>query len=445
MAPPAENRVWDPAELLPRSRLAELQLERLRASVARAGVTPFYDAALSRAGVGPSDLRGLDDLRRIPFTTKDDLRAHYPLGLLAVPRAEVARIHGSSGTTGKPTFVAYTHGDLERWSGLCARFLVAGGLRPDHLVHVAFGYGLFTGGFGLHQGIERVGAGIVPVAGGNTPRQVMLLRDLRPDVLVCTPSYALHIAEVARQDGGDPRGLGLSSGHFGGEPWTEEMRVEIERELGIRAFNNYGLSEVIGPGVSGECSARTGMHVAEDHFLVECVDPWTLEPVADGEVGELVFTSLTKEAMPILRYRTRDLAALDRSPCPCGRTGARMSRVVGRSDDMFIVRGVNVFPSQIEEALLRVEGAAPHYVIEIARPGTLDEAVVRVEIRPGDFSDEMRQMVALRDRIDHEIHSITGIRMTVELVAPSALGRSEGKARRVIDHRRDRAPGREPG
>ena len=313
---------------------------------------------------------------------------------------------------------------------------MAGGLRPDHLVHVAFGYGLFTGGFGLHQGIERVGAGIVPVAGGNTPRQVMLLRDLRPDVLVCTPSYALHIAEVARAGGGDPRALGLSFGHFGGEPWTEEMRVEIERELGIRAFNNYGLSEVIGPGVSGECAARAGMHVAEDHFLVECVDPSTLAPVPDGTVGELVFTSLTKEAMPILRYRTRDLASLDRSPCPCGRTGVRMSRVVGRSDDMFIVRGVNVFPSQIEEALLRVEGAAPHYVIEIARPGTLDEAVVRVEIRPRDFSDEMRQMVALRDRIDHEIHSITGIRMTIELVAPSALGRSEGKARRVIDHRR---------
>jgi len=436
MMTPAESRVWDPAELLPRDRLVELQLERLRGSVARAGITPFYDAALSRAGVAPGDIRTLGDLGRIPLTTKDDLRAHYPLGMLAVPRAEIARIHGSSGTTGKPTFVAYSHADMQVWSGLCARFLVAGGLRPDHLVHVAFGYGLFTGGFGLHQGIERVGAGIVPVAGGNTPRQVMLLRDLRPDVLVCTPSYALHIAEVARAVGDDPRGLGLSFGHFGGEPWTEEMRVEIERELGIQAFNNYGLSEVIGPGVSGECFARSGMHVAEDHFLVECLDPWTLEPVPDGDVGELVFTSLTKEAMPVLRYRTRDLASLDRSPCPCGRTGVRMSRVVGRSDDMFIVRGVNVFPSQIEEALLRVEGAAPHYVIEIARPGTLDEAVVRVEIRPRDFSDEMRQMVALRDRIDHEIHSITGIRMTIELVAPSTLGRSEGKARRVIDHRR---------
>jgi phenylacetate-CoA ligase len=436
MAPPAESRVWDPAELLPRDRLAGLQLDRLRDTLARAAGTPFHASAFARAGMAPADVRSLDDLRRIPVTTKDDLRAHYPLGMLAVPRAEIARIHGSSGTTGKPTFVAYSRTDMQVWSALCARFLVAGGLRPEHLVHVAFGYGLFTGGFGLHQGIERVGAGIVPVAGGNTPRQVTLLRDLRPDVLVCTPSYALHIAEVARAEGCDPRDLGLSSGHFGGEPWTEEMRVEIERELGIQAFNNYGLSEVIGPGVSGECSARAGMHVAEDHFIVECLHPATLLPVPDGTVGELVFTSLTKEAMPVVRYRTRDLASLDRSSCPCGRTGVRMSRVVGRSDDMFIVRGVNVFPSQIEEALLRVEGAAPHYVIEIARPGTLDEAVVRVEIRPRDFSDEMRQMVALRDRIDHEIHSITGIRMTIELVAPNALERSEGKARRVIDHRK---------
>jgi phenylacetate-CoA ligase len=435
MAPFPESRVFDPAETLPREALGRLQLSRLRESIERAATRPFYAAALSAAGVAAGDLRSPDDVGRLPFTTKDDLRAHYPLGLVTVPRERIARVHGSSGTTGKPTFVAYTRGDLEVWSGLCARFLVAGGLRAEHLVHVAFGYGLFTGGFGLHQGIERVGAGIVPVAGGNTPRQVMLLRDLRPDVLVCTPSYALHIAEVARADGGDPRDLGLSLGHFGGEPWTEEMRVEIERELGILAFNNYGLSEVIGPGVSGECPARAGMHVAEDHFLVECIDPATLRPVPDGTVGELVFTSLTKEAMPVVRYRTRDLASLDRAPCACGRTGARMSRVVGRSDDMFIVRGVNVFPSQIEEALLRVEGAAPHYLIEIARPGTLDEAVVKVEIRPRDFSDEMRQMVALRDRIDHEIHSVTGIRMTVELLAPNALARSEGKARRVIDHR----------
>jgi phenylacetate-CoA ligase len=303
------------------------------------------------------------------------------------------------------------------------------------MVHVAFGYGLFTGGFGLHYGIEKVGASVVPAAGGNTPRQVLLIRDLGAEVLVCTPSYALHIGEVARAEGYLPGDLPLRFGHFGGEPWTDEMRVEIERGLGILAFNNYGLSEVIGPGVSGECGARDGMHVQEDHFIVECVDPETLEPVPEGTTGELVFTTLTKEALPVLRYRTRDLASLDRRPCPCGRTGVRMSRVVGRSDDMLIVRGVNVFPSQVEEALLRVEGTAPHYLIEVSRPGTLDEAVVKVEVRPGDFRDEMREMIELRDRIDREIHAVTGVRMTVELVAPNTLERSAGKARRVLDHR----------
>ncbi len=430
-----ENRIFDPAETLPRGDLEALQARRLREAVARAARVPFYRDAFAQAGVGPDAVRSPGDVRRLPFTMKADLRANYPLGLVGVPRAEIARIHGSSGTTGRPTFVAYSRGDLDTWSGLCARFLVAGGLRPEHVVHVAFGYGLFTGGFGLHYGIERVGAGVVPAAGGNTPRQVMLLRDLAADVLICTPSYALHIAEVARAEGLEPGSLGLALGHFGGEPWTEEMRGAIERELGIQAFNNYGLSEVMGPGVSGECLERSGMHVQEDHFLVECLDPETLEPVPDGEVGELVFTTLTKEAMPVVRYRTRDLASVDRSPCPCGRTGARMSRIVGRSDDMLIIRGVNVFPSQIEEALLRVEGTAPHYLIEVDRPGALDDVVVKVEIRPRDFSDEMRQMVDLRDRIDHEIHSVTGIRMKVELVAPNSLARSEGKAQRVLDHR----------
>jgi phenylacetate-CoA ligase len=433
---PFENRVWDPAELLPRAELSGLQRSRLAETVRRAAGVPFYREALARAGVEPASVRSLDDLRRLPFTVKDDLRRNYPFGLCAVPRAELARVHGSSGTTGKPTFVAYTKRDLETWSGLCARFLTSGGLRPEHLVHVAFGYGLFTGGFGLHYGIERVGAAVVPAAGGNTPRQVLLIRDLGAEVLVCTPSYALHIAEVAREQGYGPGKLPLRFGHFGGEPWTEEMRHEIERQLGILAFNNYGLSEVIGPGVAGECPARGGMHVQEDHFIVECLDPATLEPVKDGEVGELVFTSLTKEANPILRYRTRDLAALDRSPCACGRTGVRMGRVVGRSDDMFIVRGVNVFPSQVEEALLRVEGTAPHYLIEISRPGALDEVVVKVEIRPGDFSDEMRQMIALHERIDREIHAVTGIRMRVELVAPGSIERSAGKAMRVVDHRK---------
>ncbi len=430
-----ENRIWDPAETLPRDALRALQGRRLAETVARAAKVPFYRDALARAGVDPAGVRSVDDVRRLPFTVKDDLRENYPLGLLAVPRAEIVRVHGSSGTTGKPTFVAYTRNDLDVWSGLVARFLVAGGLRPEHLVHVAFGYGLFTGGFGLHYGIEKVGAGVVPAAGGNTPRQVLLIRDLGAEVLVCTPSYALHIAEVAKAEGFLPGTLPLRFGHFGGEPWTEEMRVEIERGLGILAFNNYGLSEVIGPGVSGECGARAGMHVQEDHFVVECVHPETLEPVPDGGTGELVFTTLTKEALPVLRYRTRDLASLDRSPCPCGRTGVRMSRVVGRSDDMLIIRGVNVFPSQVEEALLRVEGTAPHYLIEISRPGTLDEAVVKVEVRPGDFRDEMREMIELRDRIDREIHAVTGVRMTVELVAPNTLERSAGKARRVFDHR----------
>ncbi len=430
-----ETRIWDPAETLPREEVRTLQARRLAETLRHAAGVPFYRDALRAAGVSAEDVRTVDDVRRLPFTGKDDLRRNYPLGLLAVPRAEIARVHGSSGTTGRPTFVAYTKKDLDTWSGLVARFLVAGGLRREHLVHVAFGYGLFTGGFGLHYGIEKVGAGVVPAAGGNTPRQVLLIRDLGAEVLVCTPSYALHIAEVAQAEGFAPGTLPLRFGHFGGEPWTDEMRIEIERGLGILAFNNYGLSEVIGPGVSGECGARAGMHVQEDHFVVECVNPETLEPVRDGETGELVFTTLTKEALPVLRYRTRDLASLDRRPCPCGRTGVRMSRVVGRSDDMLIIRGVNVFPSQVEEALLRVEGTAPHYLIEISRPGTLDEAVVKVEVRPGDFRDEMREMIELRDRIDREIHAVTGVRMTVELVAPNTLERSAGKARRVLDHR----------
>jgi phenylacetate-CoA ligase len=437
--PPFENRLFDPAEGLPLDSLRWLQSRRLAETVERVSRVPFYRDALAAGRITAASIRSVDDVRRLPFTVKDDLRHHYPLGLLTVPRSEVARIHGSSGTTGKPTFVAYTKGDVETWAGLVARFLTAGGLRPEHTVHIAFGYGLFTGGFGLHYGVEKVGAAVVPVSGGNTPRQVQLMQDLGADALVCTPSYALHIAEVAHQQGLGPEQISLQYGHFGAEPWTEEMRVELERELGIMAFNNYGLSEVIGPGVSGECWLRQGMHISEDHFLVECVDPDTLEPVPDGQVGELIFTTLTKEAMPLLRYRTRDLASLDRSPCPCGRSGARMSRVKGRSDDMLIIRGVNVFPSQVEEALLRAEGTAPHYLIEVSRPGALDEVVVKVEVRPGDFKDEMRQMVDLRDRNDREIHAVTGMRMIVELVAPNTIERSAGKARRVIDHRKPQA------
>ncbi len=434
-----ENRIHSDAETLSRDELAEIQLTRLKDVCRRVADVPFYRRAFADAGVGPDDIRGLDDLRRLPLTTKEDLRQHYPLGFLAVGRERIARIHGSSGTTGKPTFVAYTAEDLRTWSELCARFLVAGGLRAEHTVQVAFGYGLFTGGFGLHYGIERVGAAIVPAAAGNTRRQIMLMQDLGAEVLVCTPSYALNIADVAAREGLDPRGLPLKFGHFGGEPWTEDMRRQIENALDIFAMNNYGLSEVIGPGVSGDCAARCGMHIQEDHFLVECLDPETLEPVGDGERGELVFTAMTKQAFPIIRYRTRDIASLDRTPCACGRTTARMSRVVGRTDDMLIIRGVNVFPSQIEEALLRVEGTAPHYLIEVSRPGNLDAVRVQVEVRKQDFSDTMADMQTLRDRIDREIQAVTGIRAQVELVSPNTLERFAGKARRVIDHRAEKA------
>jgi len=433
-----ENRVWDTAETLPRDQLASLQVQRLRDVVARVARVPFYHETFADAGITPDSIRTLDDLRRLPFTTKAHLRDHYPLGFLAVPREQLARFHGSSGTTGRPTFVPYTRDDLDLWADLCARFLVAGGLRPEHTVQIAFGYGLFTGGFGLHYGVERVGAAIIPAAAGNTPRQLMLMQDLGAQVLVCTPSYALNIADVARAHGIDPRTLPLEFAHFGGEPWTEDMRIELEDQLGLIAMNNYGLSEVIGPGVSGECAARCGMHIQEDHFIAECVDPETLEPVPPGEQGELVFTALTKQAMPIIRYRTRDIASLDPAPCACGRTTVRMSRVVGRTDDMLIIRGVNVFPSQVEEALLRVEGTAPHYLIEVDRPGALDELKIHVEIRPQDFSDKMSQMEMLRRRIDREIASITGIRAAVELVEPQTLERFMGKARRVIDHRREK-------
>ncbi|MBB1073375.1 phenylacetate--CoA ligase [Rhodoferax sp. 4810] len=431
------SRIWNiAAETQSIQARTALQLTRLRALIERVNhQVPFYREALQRAGISADQFKHLEDVRRLPFTTKADFRQQHPLGLLAVPRHEIARIHGSSGTTGTPTFVAYTKNDLQIWAELCARFLFAGGLEPQHTVQIAFGYGLFTGGFGLHYGVECIGAAIIPAAAGNTRRQIALLRDLTPDVLICTPSYALTIADAARELDLDSRSLSLQYGHFGGEPWSDDLRLQIERELNITAFNNYGLSEVIGPGVSGECSARTGMHIQDDHFLIECLDPDTLEPVPDGELGELVITTLTREAMPVLRYRTRDLARIYRDPCPCGRTSIRMSRVTGRTDDMLIIRGVNVFPSQIEEALLRVEGTTAHYLIEVERPHILDEVTIKVEIQRELFSDRMDQMQRLRERIRHEIQTVAGIRAQIELVEPRTIERFTGKATRVIDRR----------
>ncbi len=430
-----ENKIWDTNECLSRDELSALQLQRLKETINRARRVPYYESVFADNDICADEINSLDDLRKIPFTTKADLRDYYPLGFLAVDRKDIVRVHGSSGTTGKPTFVAYTEADRTLWSELCARFLTAGGLRREHMVQVAFGYGLFTGGFGLHYGIERVGASVVPVSAGNTPRQVMILQDLGADALICTPSYALQIAEVIQEMNIDVSSLNLKYGHFGGEPWTEDMRLRIEEELNIKAFNNYGLSEIIGPGVSGECFTRSGMHIQEDHFLVECIDPCTGDPVAPGEYGELVFTSLTKQAMPIIRYRTRDISSLLYQGCDCERTTCRMSRIVGRSDDMLIIRGVNVFPSQIEEAILKVEGVAAHYLIEVDRPHNLDEVTVHVEMQPEFFSDKMSEMQAMRDRLIHEIRVIANIGIKINLVAPKSLERSFGKARRVIDRR----------
>jgi phenylacetate-CoA ligase len=436
--PIIENRIWQPElECLPRPDLIALQTKRLRAAVARAARVPFYRARFAEQGISPDQITCLDDLRHLPFTTKEDLRASYPLGFLAVPRSEVARFQGTSGTTGKPTWVAYTQADVANWSNLCARFLVSGGLRPEHTVQISFGFGLFTGGFGLHYGIERVGAAIIPLSSGNSERQLMCMQDLQPEVLICTPSYALKLMDVILSGNVPRNSLALQHAHFGGEPWTEEMRSRIEAGLGIRCWNNYGLAEVQGPGVSGECAYRNGMHIQEDQFLFETVDPKTLEPLPDGEKGELVITPLCREAFPVLRYRTRDIGIIyNDGSCPCGRTTRRMSRILGRTDDMLIIRGVNVFPSQIETALMRVEAAAPHYMIEVSRPDALDEVTVHIEMQPGMFSDSMREMQSIRDTINAAVYSITGLHMHINLVGPNTLERFEGKARRVKDTRK---------
>jgi phenylacetate-CoA ligase len=416
-----------------RDELAALQLDRLRATVQRLLTrVPVVRERLHAAGVtSAQQLGSLDDLAALPFATKGDLREHYPFGLLAVAREEVARIHASSGTSGKPTVVAYTAADLEMWTAVMARSMAIAGVRAGMLVHNANGYGLFTGGFGFHQGAERLGATVIPVSAGFTARQALLLADLRSQVLVATPSYALTIAQALRDAGTGPGDLALELGLFGGEPWTESMRAALDEQLGLESINIYGLSEIVGPGVAVECrEVRDGLHVNEDHFLAEVIDPDSGRPRPLGEEGELVFTTLTKEALPMLRYRSGDIAALIEAPCPCGRTLRRMTAVRGRRDDMLIVRGVNLYPSTIEHVLVGLDGMSPHYQLVVQRPGTMDELIVRCEPAvPG------ADRAALTQRVAHELREATGLTMVVEVREPGDLPRSEGKALRVLDHR----------
>ena len=422
-------------ETLPRAELSALQLERLRALLARAARVPLHRDRLAAAGVGPEAVRALADLRDLPFTTKADFRDTYPFGLLAAPMDEIVRIHASSGTTGKPTVVAYTRGDLDVWTAVMARTLRAGGVHQGDVVQNAYGYGLFTGGLGFHYGAEAVGAAVIPTSGGFTDRQLLALHDLASTVLCCTPSYALHLAEAIDEAGLRPADLRLRVGFFGAEPWTEAMRETIQSRLRLMALNVYGLSEVTGPGVAVECPERRGMHVAEDHFLPEVIHPTTLEPVPPGTIGELVLTTLTKQGMPLIRYRTRDLASLDPEPCPCGRTLVRLARIMGRSDDMLIIRGVNVYPSQVEHALLQVPELAPHYLLVVRRERTLDTLEVQVEGQPAAMAAGESAVAALAARVRRRLLEALGVSADVSVVAPKTIERSAGKAKRVLDLR----------
>ena len=430
--------IWNPAaERLTRAAREALQWERLRATLAWATErVPFYAERLRGRAV-----RGLGELATLPFTRKSDLREHYPFGLFAVPRAELARLHASSGTKGKPTVVGYTAGDLDVWREVMARVLVAAGGRAGDTLHNGYGYGLFTGGLGFHDGAERVGMSVVPVSSGNTARHILLLQDVRPAGLCATPSFALHIAETMHEQGGDPRGLGLRYGLYGAEPWTEGLRGALERAFGCPAYDVYGLSEIVGPGVAGECEAREGLHLADDHFLPEIIDPATGAVLPPGHEGELVLTTLTKRALPLIRYRTGDVTTLTDAACACGRTSARIARVKGRSDDMLIVKGVNLYPSEVEAALLGVEELVPHYQLLVDRRTTLARLKVQVEPAPavvercGGFDAAHPVLVDLRRRIGERLAKAIGLSVEVTLVAPRTLPRSEGKAVRVVEKR----------
>jgi len=425
-------------ETMPREALEAIQLRRLQSVVARVyNTVPFYKKRYDEAGIKPDSIRTLDDLPKLPFTYKDNLRDNYPFGMFTVPMDNVVRIHASSGTTGKPTVVGYTARDIQTWSELMARTLMAGGATKGDMIHNAYGYGLFTGGLGFHYGAEKLGASVIPISGGNTKRQVMIMKDFAPTILTCTPSYALLIAEVAEEMGVDFRELHFKAGIFGAEPWSEKMRDEIEKKLNLKAMDIYGLSEIIGPGVSVECiEAQNGLHIFEDHFIPEIIDPDTEEVLPYKTPGELVFTTITKEAFPVIRYRTRDISILYPEPCRCGRTMVRMGRVRGRSDDMLIIRGVNVFPSQIESVIMEFDGIEPHYQLVVEREGRLDTLSVMVEVNERIFSDEVKNLQAMERILEKNIKEMLGVAAKVKLVEPKSIQRTEGKAVRVIDKRK---------
>jgi len=430
--------IWNKTfECMSREEMRECQSNRLVDTIQRVyHNVPAYREKMQQAHLVPEDIKTIDDLSKLPFTIKQDLRDNYPFGMFAVPMSEIVRVHASSGTTGKPTVVGYTRKDLATWSEVIARTLTSAGVHRQDVVHIAYGYGLFTGGLGLHYGSEKVGATVIPISGGNTQRQIQLMHDFGSTVLACTPSYALYLAEAIDESPYKRENLKLRVGVFGAEPWTETMRKEIEEKLHIKAIDIFGLSEVIGPGVSSECEYQCGLHVFEDHFIPEIIDPKTLEVLPEGELGELVFTCITKEALPLIRYRTRDLTRLHYGKCKCGRTLVRMEKCTGRSDDMLIIRGVNVFPSQIEEVLLKVDGIQPHYLITVDRLHNLDIMQVQVEVEQEYFTDRISELQGLTKKLQHSLESALGIGVDVKLVEPKTIQRSEGKAQRVIDKRK---------
>lgn len=423
-------------ESMDREKLETVQFLRLKQTLERVyQLVPFYRNSFKKAGAEPGDIRSRTDLSGLPFTVKNDLRDNFPYGLFTVDLNEIVRIHSSSGTTGVPTVVGYTKNDLETWAELMARTLTAGGGSSESIVHIAYGYGLFTGGLGVHYGAEKIGATVVPISGGQTKRQVKMMRDLGTTLLACTPSYALFIAETMQEMDLSPSDLQLQTGIFGAEPWSENMRKVIEDKLQIDAFDIYGLSEIIGPGVGYECAAKKGLHISEDHFIAEIIDPVSGEVLPEGERGELVITTVSKEALPMVRYRTRDITTLNREICDCGRTHVRMAKISGRSDDMIIIRGVNVFPSQVESILLEMGETEPHYQLVVERHGSLDTLKVMVEVSEQMFSDQVRGLENLEQRIRVEIDNLLGVTAEVKLVEPKSIPRSEGKAQRVIDKR----------